>query len=73
MCLYVCRGRGFFAQRKAAQVLCMLESPLTPCKQGLSDIPQPTEYFPRLFISFACEVVANHDISIQKILHGEVE
>lgn len=73
MCLYVCRGRGFFAQRKAAQVLCTLESSLTPCKQGLSDTPQPIEYFPRLFISFACEVVANNDISIQKILHRGVE
>lgn len=33
---------------------------------GLSGIPQQSEYFPKLFISFAYEVVSNHDIAIQK-------
>lgn len=73
MCVYICDGRGLFIQREAAQVLWTLENSLMPCKQGLSDIPQPSEYFPKLFISFACDVVANHDIAIQKILRCGVE
>lgn len=73
MCVYVCDGRGLFIQREAAQVLCTLESSLMPCKQGLSGIPQPSEYFPKLFISFTCDVVENCDIAIQKILCCGVE
>lgn len=44
-----------------------------PSKQGLSGIPRPNEYFPKLFISFACDVVENRDIAIQKILCCGVE
>lgn len=43
------------------------------CKQGLSGIPQPSDYLPKLFISFACDVVTNRDIAIRKMLLCGVE
>lgn len=66
-------GEDFLLRRRAAQVLCALESSLMPCKHGLSDIPQPSGYFPGLCVRFACEVVVNHAISVQKILPHGVE